>query len=155
MGSTWMCTTPVSWQRPISCSSLPSHLERRKSQHIFPQLSEGSAVRPPGSSSRCLFLQRLRETKHVIPKPPLSPVPPLRSAQRGGGRRRTATAAAATFTNTWLSSRRGEGGEAEVASNRHVCGWKICKRCCGGFVLKERFGTFARRTSVPSEPASC
>lgn len=31
LGSTWMCTTPVSWQRPISCSSLPSHLERRKS----------------------------------------------------------------------------------------------------------------------------
>lgn len=31
LGSTLTCTTPVSWQRPISCSSLPSHLQRRKS----------------------------------------------------------------------------------------------------------------------------
>ena len=26
-GSTFTCTTPVSWQRPTSCSSFPSHLE--------------------------------------------------------------------------------------------------------------------------------
>lgn len=63
--------------------------------------------------------------KTCHPQAPRTPVTPLRSAQRGG-KRRTATAAAATFTNTWLSSRRGE--EREVKQRSLPTGMSVAGR---------------------------